>query len=185
MTRSTHTPGPSITAQQFYDMVAIAFTVSWNEENPRPVRRSIHSANYLLWRAGVYAKEVRDIFDRDTKVAGLFNRRNTVVYLGPDMTLEDDIWAVHTHFLIVVPHEISYNPTRLLGAGGYRLVLTAVGQEYASSVMPDYQELITLEALKKARDETEAFFRRSAAARAAASQESSEEEDAASAGQEP
>jgi hypothetical protein len=175
MTRSTGKPGPSITAQQFYDMVAIAFTVSWDEENPRPVRRTIHAANYLLWRAGVYPDTVRDIFDRDMRVAGLFSRHNEAVYATPGMTFDDEIWTVHTHFLIVVPNEGGYSPGRLLGAGGYRLILTAVGQEYATSVMTKYQDLITLDALKKARDETEVFFRKSSAARAEAKRKESEE----------
>jgi hypothetical protein len=178
MTRSTGSSGPSITAQQFYDMIAIAFTVSWDEENPKPVRRTIHTANYLLWRAGVYPEKVRDIFDRDKNVAALFNRHNAVIYATPGMTFDDDIWTARTHFLIVVPNESDYSTRRLLGAGGYRLILTAVGQEYATSVMAEYQDLVTLEALKKAKKESDDFFQRTAAARAKARRNRLEDEDA-------
>jgi hypothetical protein len=157
-----------ITAKQFYDLVALCFAWRWDPDKLSTTWGTIHAANWLLFHAGAYDSKVRDVFARDNNVASLFSRRNNVYPAQSVNDVADEVWSDDRHFLILVPSTAQFQASRLLSKGGYRLVLSDVGQQYAMSVEGQYAAIITRDRWEAARRERAEFFRRTNASRRAA-----------------
>jgi hypothetical protein len=157
----------NITAKQFYDLVALCFAWRWNPDRPSSAWGTIHAANWLLFHAGAYDGKIRDIFARDSNVAHLFCAHNNVYPAKGVHDVVDEIWSDDRHFLILVPADRQFQRSRLLGRNGYKIVLTAVGQQYALGLEQQYAPILTREEWEAAREQRNSFFRRTNSSRRA------------------
>lgn len=178
---------PSITAKQFYDLVALCFAWRWDPDDARTQHGRIHAANWLLYHMGVYGKEVREIFTRDLNVANLFVRKCDVYYFDPGSGFfRDEVWSNReAHFLVAVPPHETFRPRHLLEPRGYNLFMTAVGQEHGIGLEEAYSSLVSKDRFEKAREERDEFFHVAGRKIAAARQAKIDEEAAAEDGKEP
>lgn len=157
----------SITAEQFYDLVALRFAARWDPDRIRTMHGKINAANWLFYRMGIYSEGIRSTFAKDLNVANLFVRKSSIYYVSTiPRDLEDEIWSEDKHFLIAVRPQHTFHRRQLLGPKGYTAILTAVGQEYATEIEDRYAPLFTREKLRQAITEQHEFFHVSRHARA-------------------